>query len=722
VRSSWLEFAANHKLLILITAGWLGVCAAGLTTIERWVWRPLGYPELVFELFETVCFVLAGLTAVLVLWRRSARRNTGFESTLSQCFEDSHAGVCMLDHEGCVVQCNRAFADFLGYPEPELLGMPYLNLLHPDEANNVPTPWRIAGGGGGQPMSRIRKYSGKDGGVRWGKPATSSLGDEHKPARVMVIVQDVTLEQEALKSLESSEQALRELLDEARRNQQRVLLLAQAVESTTDSIVITDLSGSIEYVNPHFEKLTGYTRTEVYGKNPRVLQSGRQPREFYADLWRTLKSGGVWHGRFINRRKDGTLYTEEATISPVHDAYGIPQKYVAVKRDVTRLEELEGQLRQAQKMEAVGQLAGGIAHDLNNVLQVVTLASHLALTSSDLEFKDARIKETVDAAQKGAGIIRQLLAFSRRQLMRPEVLRLNEVIHDTVKLLKHLLQEDIKLRLDLDHELGNIKADPIQITQVMLNLALNARDAMPEGGLLEISTENFEVTAESEAVTSQVPPGGYVRMIVRDTGTGMDEATQSRVFEPFFTTKETGKGTGLGLSTVYGIVIQSGGFIRFDSAVGVGTTFFVCFPRTQQPMAAPPHEVNRAEVALTPERCSVLVVEDEEMVRNSMAEALRRQGFRVHASGSSQEAWEAAVKLKPNLVIADVVMAGMKGPELIGLLKMHNPSIQTILISGYSDAEQVRLATAAHASLFIPKPFNMSDLVESAIRLCKLRQ
>ena len=173
------------------------------------------------------------------------------------------------------------------------------------------------------------------------------------------------------------------LLDEVRRNEQRVLLLARAVESTTDSIVITDLSGSIEYVNPHFEMLTGYTRAEVYGKNPRVLQSGRQPREFYAELWRTLKSGGVWKGRFINRRKDGTLYTEEATIAPVHDAQGIPQKYVAVKRDVTRLEELESQLRQAQKMEAVGQLAGGIAHDLNNVLQVVTLASHLALTSDD---------------------------------------------------------------------------------------------------------------------------------------------------------------------------------------------------------------------------------------------------------------------------------------------------------------------------------------------------
>jgi CheY-like chemotaxis protein len=287
--------------------------------------------------------------------------------------------------------------------------------------------------------------------------------------------------------------------------------------------------------------------------------------------------------------------------------------------------------------------------------------------------------------------------------------------------LNHLLQEDIKLHLDLDPELGNVKADPIQITQVILNLALNSRDAMPDGGRLEISTENFEVTAESAAVSGQVPPGSYVRLIVRDTGTGMDEATHSHIFEPFFTTKETGKGTGLGLSTVYGIVIQSGGFIRFDSVVGVGTTFFVCFPRTPEPIAAPPHKVSRTEEALTPEPCSVLVVEDEEMVRNSIAEALRRKGFRVHASASSQEAWKAAVKLKPSLVIADVVMAGMKGPELIELLKMHNPSIQTILISGYCDEEQTRLATAS-ASLFISKPFSMSELVESAMLLCKVRQ
>lgn len=465
MRPSWFEFVAKHKGLIFITAGWLAACGVGLALIERLVWRPLGYPELAFELIELVCYVIAASAVALVLLRRSIRRNTGVENTL---------------------------------------------------------------------------------------------------------------------------------LD------QQVQLLARAVESTSDSIVITDLSGSIEYVNPHFEKLTGYTRAEVYGKNPRVLQSGRQPREFYADLWRTLKSGGEWKGRFINRRKDGTLYTEEATIAPVHDAHGISQKYVAVKRDVTRLEEFESQLRQAQKMEAVGQLAGGIAHDLNNVLQVVTLASHLALTSTDPEFKDARIKEIVDATQKGASVIRQLLAFSRRQVMRPEVLDLNEVIRDTVKLLDHLLRENIVVHLNLAPDLGNIKADPVQITQVILNLALNARDAMPNGGRLEISTEPLEVTAESaEAAGAQVLPGSYVRVIVRDTGTGMDEATQNRIFEPFFTTKETGKGTGLGLSTVYGIVIQSGGFISFASAASVGTTFFVCFPRAQRPLAAPPRKIDQAEAAST---------------------------------------------------------------------------------------------------------------------------
>ncbi len=568
-----------------MAAGWLGVCAVGLTLIEHLAWRPVGYPGFVFELVEAVCYVVAALAAALVLWLGSGRRAGEIESTLMRRFEDSPAGVCIVDHQGCVVECNRAFADFLGYTQRELLGMPYRNLLHPDEPKDLP-PWPAAESSSGKLASRIRKFSSKSGDIRWGKSSLSALGGS-QVGTTMAVVHDVTLEQEALRSLESNQEALRELLSEVQRNEEQVLLLARAVESTSDSIVITDLSGSIEYVNPHFEKLTGYTRAEAYGKNPRILQSGRQPREFYVELWRTLTSGGVWNGRFINRRKDGTLYTEEATIAPVHDAHGMPQKYVAIKRDVTRLEELESQLRQAQKMEAVGQLAGGIAHDLNNVLQVVALASHLALISDDLKFKNERIKELSSAAEKGAGVIRQLLAFSRRQLMRPEVLNLNDVIGEAAKLLNHLLRGNIRLRLKLDPDLGRVEADPVQITQVIMNLALNSRDAMPDGGLLEISTENYEVTAERESV-GQTASGSYVRMIVRDTGTGMDEATKSHIFEPFFTTKEMGKGTGLGLSTVYGIVIQSGGFIKFESTVGVGTAFFISFPRTQTALADSP--------------------------------------------------------------------------------------------------------------------------------------
>ena len=580
VSTNWREFAISRRFQILAAVIWLGVCAAGLTLIERLVWRPLGYPLFVVAFIEGVCYAMAASALAFFLWRRSLEHTADFERTLIRGLESSPAGFCRLDGKGCVVQCNRAFADLLGYTERELLGMRYANLLHADETKGV--LWSgLAQEDSGEHAARIEKYYGKDGEVRWAKAAVSVLGDNDARAGAMVIVQDMSPQQEALQSLENGAQALRELLSELQRNEQQVLLLARAVESTSDSIVITDLNGLIEYVNPHFEQLTGYTRAEVYGKNPRILSSGRQSREFYAELWRTLKSGGVWQGRFVNRRKDGTLYTEEATIATVHDTQGVPQKYVAVKRDVTRLEELESQLRQAQKMEAVGQLAGGIAHDLNNVLQVITLASHLALTSDDAEFKNERIKELNAAAQKGAGVIRQLLAFSRRQVMRPEVLNLNEIVGEATQLLNHLLREDIRLCIDLDPDLGKIKADPVQITQVILNLALNSRDAMLDGGVIEIRTENFEVTAESESISGQVFPGSYVRLIVRDTGTGIDESAKTRIFEPFFTTKELGKGTGLGLSTVYGIVIQSGGFINFESTVGAGTTFFVAFPRTQ---------------------------------------------------------------------------------------------------------------------------------------------
>ena len=573
-----LDFQGPPVLLASLAAV---VCADFLVASR---WYSGSSSNLWFHLLEAACLVAIAY-CVITRWPRKVKQPNRFAEALIDCFERSEAGVCHADGEGRVTNCNEAFASFVGHSREELAGAQLATLIDCEHLQDLASLQRTALSGGKCHYTFTAKFCRHNGGPAWGNVALSFVPESSGKLAAIIFVQDTTREQQALQALEAGEQELRRVLAEVQHNEQRVSLLARAVESATDSIVITDLDGRIEYVNPHFVSLTGYTREEVYGQNPRVLNSGRQSREFYADLWRTLISGGEWNGRFINRRKDGTLYTEEATIAPVRDAKGATYKYVAVKRDVTRLEELEQQLRQSQKMEAVGQLAGGIAHDLNNVLQVVTLASHLALTSDSNEFKDARIRETVAAAMKGAAVIRQLLAFGRRQVMRLEVLNLNEVVSDTAKLLRHLLPEDIQLCMKLDPKLGNIKADPVQVTQVVLNLAVNARDAMPNGGMLEITSSNFEADEAFVAIHPQMRVGSYARLTVHDTGTGMDEATKAHIFEPFFTTKEMGKGTGLGLSTVYGIVRQSEGHIEFDSAPGQGTTFVIYLPQTDEPIA-----------------------------------------------------------------------------------------------------------------------------------------
>jgi CheY-like chemotaxis protein len=295
------------------------------------------------------------------------------------------------------------------------------------------------------------------------------------------------------------------------------------------------------------------------------------------------------------------------------------------------------------------------------------------------------------------------------------------VVRETENLLRHLLRENIRIRLNLDPNLAHVKADSVQITQVILNLALNARDAMPDGGLLEISSGNSEIAAGDKNAPGRLPPGKYVRLRIRDTGAGMEEATKHRIFEPFFTTKEIGKGTGLGLSTVYGIIAQSEGHIEFDSALGMGTTFSIYFPAIKQtvmqfPQRTPPLQRQSAAVPY-----SVLVVEDEAGVRNSIAEALRREGFHVYTSGSSQEAWETALKERPSLLIADIMMNGMKGTELVEHLRKENPAIRTILISRYGEEEPVIAGALATDAVLMSKPFDINELVESAVRLCKLK-
>ena len=368
-------------------------------------------------------------------------------------------------------------------------------------------------------------------------------------------------------------------ITERKRAEEANARLATAVEQAAEAIVITDPKGTILYVNPAFERTTGYTSPEIVGQNPRILKSGKHDAAFYRQMWDTLSHGKVWTSRIINKKKNGSLYEEETSISPVFDSNGKIVNYVAVKRDVTQEVALETQLRQAQKMEIIGQLAGGVSHDFNNILTVIQGNASLLLNG---EMKPAEktecTQQILQAAERAGSLTRQLLMFSRKQVMQPANLSLNEVVAQMTKMLRRVLGENISLRSNYAANLPFIYGDVGMLEQVLMNLVVNARDAMPAGGNLTIATG---VEAVDEKQTAQNPgasPGLHVWLAVSDTGSGIARENLPRIFEPFFTTKEVGKGTGLGLATVYGIVQQHHGWITVTSEVNKGTTFQIHFP------------------------------------------------------------------------------------------------------------------------------------------------
>lgn len=362
-------------------------------------------------------------------------------------------------------------------------------------------------------------------------------------------------------------------------NQRR---LTAAVEQAAGAVLITDTDGTIQYVNSAFERTTHYSRGEAIGQKPRILKSGQHDVSFYRGLWQTIKDGRVWHGRFVDLRKDGTPFYQEATITPVRDRKGEIINYVATMRDVTREVQLEQQFRQAQKLEALGRLAGSIAHDFRNLLTIIHVSATLLeqqLPSGKIGAKDAR--RILRTAERAAELVQQLLRFSRREVAESQVIDLNAIICEMSPMLKRLLQEEIELVTRFDWNLLPIEANLSQIEQVLMNLVVNARDAMQHGGELRIRTANVAIQEECAGCYGEVRRGPHVLLSVSDTGAGMDEHVKSHLFEPFFTTKPSGTGTGLGLAAVYGIVTQAGGHIRVDSKPGQGTTFEVLIPASQ---------------------------------------------------------------------------------------------------------------------------------------------
>ncbi|MDP3480874.1 MAG: PAS domain S-box protein, partial [Desulfoprunum sp.] len=487
--------------------------------------------------------------------------------------------------------------------------------------------------------------------------------------------------------------------------------LMAAIEQVGEAVVITDTQGVIQYVNPAFEQMTGYSREEAVGRNPSILSSGKQDELFYRNLWNTISGGRTWVGRLVNKRKDGTLYTEETTISPVHDPLNQIVNYIAVKRDITSHLRLVAQFQQAQKMEAVGILAGGVAHDYNNMLGVILGYSELALNKinpSEPLYND--LQEILKAAERSKDITRQLLAFARKQTIIPVVLDLNRNVENMLKMLRRLIGEDIDLAWRPGVDLCPIKMDPIQVDQILANLCVNARDAIAGVGKITIETGSAVFDEKYCANHVGFVAGKYVLLVVSDDGCGMDNETINQIFEPFFTSKRMGQGTGLGLSTVYGIVKQNNGFINVYSEPGKGTTVTIYLPRNADQTVDAPQE-RMEEIPLGGGE-TVLVVEDEAALLKMSKRMLEKLGYRVLAAGTPGEAIglteEHAGEIR--LVITDVVMPEMNGRDLAERLQALCPSMKILFMSGYTANVIVHRGVLDDGINFIQKPYSMEDL------------
>jgi len=491
--------------------------------------------------------------------------------------------------------------------------------------------------------------------------------------------------------------------------------LMAAIEQSAEAIVMTDAQGIIQFVNPVFERTTGYSREEVIGRNPRILKSGTQDELFYRNLWDTISSGKTWAGRMVNKRKDGALYTEETTISPVRDVSGRIVNYVAVNRDITEHLRLAAQFQQAQKMEAVGLLAGGVAHDYNNMLSVILGYTELALTKVDPAHSlHTDLEEIFKAAMRSVDITRQLLTFARKQTIIPVVLDLNRNVESMLKMLRRLIGENIELAWLPQVGLYPVKIDPVQVDQILANLCVNARDAIADVGKITIETGSIVFDETYCAQHVGFVPGEYVMLAVSDDGCGMDKEILDQIFEPFFTSKEVGKGTGLGLSTVYGIVDQNNGFINVYSEPGKGTTFRTYLPRYAG-QAVDTQREKAAEIPLS-RGDTVLVVEDEPALLTMTRRMLERLGYRVLAAGTPGEAIRLAEEHagEIRLLITDVVMPEMNGPDLAEWLQSLYPGMKILFMSGYTANVVVHRGVLDEGVNFIQKPFSMQDLAVKA--------
>ncbi len=617
-------------------------------------------------------------------------------------FESSRDAVYITTREGKLIDFNQAFLDLLGYSQGELMAM-YAQQLYVDAVDRYRFQQEIEQMGFVKDFGvKLRKKDGIE--IECLLTSSLRLANDGSILGYQGIIRDITERKRAEEAIYTERQRFQTLSEDA-----------------PFGMVMIDKDGTFKYINPKFRELFGYDLNDVPNGKTWFRKAYPDPayRHHVISTWiNDLESHGPGEKRpriFTVTCKDGTKKVID--FIPVQLETGenliACEDTTALKQAEEKMVALQEQLRQSQKMEAIGRLAGGIAHDFNNLLTIIRGYSQLSL----LELKESdplreNMAEVRKASDRASDLIRQLLAFSRRQILEMTVLDLNMVMGDLDKMLRRVIGEDIELVTLLAEDLGRVKTDPGQIQQVIMNLALNARDAMPNGGKLTIETANVELDEAYARAHIAVQPGRYVMLSMSDTGVGMGAEVREKIFEPFFTTKEKDKGTGLGLSTVYGIVKQSGGNIWVYSEPGRGSTFKIYLPRVDEPLEEVREAVVRTELPHGSE--TILVVEDDEAVRNLASQILKSQGYRVLEASSGEEAlgFYGVMKEPIHLVLTDVVMPRMSGRELADHLISLYPEMKRLYMSGYTDDATVHHGVLEEGVSYIQKPFTMEGLAK----------
>ncbi len=501
------------------------------------------------------------------------------------------------------------------------------------------------------------------------------------------------------------------------KTKEELNVLASAVQNAAESILITDIHAKVIYTNPCFENLSGYSKHEVLGKHIGIFKSGKHNKDFYEALWHTLKAGNTWHGRFVNRKKDGTLYEEDAIISPVRDASGHVTNYVAVKRDVTQEIALEKQLRHSQKMEAIGRFSRGVAHDFTNLLVIIMNSAEIIKTMLGTSRPDLYelIDNIVKSSRRGGLMTAQLLAFSQNQPTSLKPHNINRVICGLNDMIKRSIGTDIIVDIRTDNTPIKVMLDAAQIEQSIVHICANARDAMPNGGRMTITVSTASLMPEELVLLSgkmsfktSREPKHFGVITITDTGNGMPEEVMSHIFEPFFTTKNIKMSTGLGLSTTYSIITQHGGYIRVTSNIGIGTTFCIYLPQIEENTISEAQKADQKGI-------TILVIEDDLLLRQITSRILRNAGYTVLESENLAQSLLAIEQNKDDigLIYSDIFLKDELGSEVTATIRTKYPNIKLIFCSGYPKDILVEKNLIAPGDVLLSKPFRMETLLET---------